>query len=213
MNELFNPNVTAFAENYTSAENELLQQVARFTQTQHAEPHMMSSREQGMLLKFISIMKQPLRILEIGTFTGYSALWLAEGLPPDGLLHTIEFRPETAAIAQQYFNQSPFASKIKLHVGDAKTIIPSLNETWDIVFIDADKTGYIEYFDMVLPQVKQNGFILADNIFFHGRVFEENPKGKSAKAVKAFNHYILQQTSVEKLVLTLRDGLYILRKL
>ncbi|HMR84053.1 MAG TPA: O-methyltransferase [Niabella sp.] len=205
--------LTQFSDQYTSKEGPLLAKINDFTHQHHAEPHMLSGHVQGQLLKMFSQMIRPRRILEIGTFTGYSALCLAEGLTDDGMLHTIEFREETAAIAQEFFNRSVYKNQVKLHTGNAAEIIPQLNETWDLVFIDADKVGYINYFELVLPQVRKNGFILADNIFFHGEALKENAKGKSAKAVKTFNDFINQRTDIEKVVLTVRDGLYLIRKI
>ena len=156
---------------------------------------------------------RPRRILEIGTFLGYSAVCLAKGLTEDGQLHTIELRQEEAAKAKEFFSQSPFNSKIILHLGSALDIIPGLDETWDLVFIDADKPAYIEYFNLVLPKVRKNGFIFADNIFFHGQVLEQEVKGKNAIGIKAFNEHIQQRTDIEKVILTLRDGLFLIRKL
>ncbi len=204
--------LTRFADQYSSPEEELLAEINEFTRLHHAEPHMLSGHVQGGFLKMISHMIQPRRVLEIGTFTGYSALCLAAGLSEDGILHTIENREHTAAIAAGFFRQSAHKNKIKLHTGNAAEIIPELKETWDLVFIDADKTGYINYFDMILPDVRQNGFILADNIFFHGEALKENVKGKSARAVKLFNDFIHHRTDIEKIVLTIRDGLYLIRK-
>lgn len=211
--ELINPILEHFAENYSSKDDELLAEIAHFTQTRHAEPQMLSGQVQGRLLQMISQMMRPKRILEIGTFTGYSALHLAQGLDDEGLLHTIENRPETAEIAHNFFLKSALYPKIKLHVGNAREIIPNLDETWDLVFIDADKPGYIDYFKLTLPAIRKGGFILADNIFFHGKVFEDEPKNKSAKGIKAFNDFIQQRSDIEKVVLTIRDGLYLLRKL
>ncbi|OJU25671.1 MAG: methyltransferase [Sphingobacteriales bacterium 41-5] len=211
--DLINPEITRFAEQFTSKEDGLLSEIAHFTNTQHAEAHMLSGHVQGQLLRMISFMLRPKRILEIGTFTGYCALCLAEGLDADGMIHTIESRHETSEIAHNFFLKSALYPKIKLHTGDALSIIPKLNETWDLVFIDADKPGYIDYFKLVLPKVRKNGFILADNIFFHGKALEEEPKGKSAKAIREFNDYILSREDIEKVVLTIRDGLYLLRKL
>lgn len=204
--------LSEFANQYTTKEDILLSEINEFTYQHHAEPHMLSGHLQGQLLKMFSHMVRPKRILEIGTFTGYSALCLAEGLSDDGILYTIESREETSAIAQNFFNKSALGSKIKLHTGNAADIIPQLNETWDLVFIDADKPGYINYFDMILPKVRKNGFIFADNIFFHGEALKENAKGKSAKAIKEFNTYINNRTDIDKVVLTVRDGLYIIRK-
>lgn len=204
--------LSEFANQYTTKEDILLSEINEFTYQHHAEPHMLSGHLQGQLLKMFSHMVRPKRILEIGTFTGYSALCLAEGLSDDGILYTIESREETSAIAQNFFNKSALGPKIKLHTGNAADIIPQLNETWDLVFIDADKPGYINYFDMILPKVRKNGFIFADNIFFHGEALKENAKGKSAKAIKEFNTYINNRTDIDKVVLTVRDGLYIIRK-
>ncbi len=211
--DIINPQITDFAEQFSTKEDALLAEISHFTNTQHAEPHMLSGHVQGQVLRMISFMLRPKRILEIGTFTGYSALCLAEGLDDEGFIHTIESRPETSAIAHNFFAKSALYPKIKLHTGNALDMIPTLHETWDLVFIDADKPGYIDYFKLVLPQVKKNGFILADNIFFHGKALEEEPKGKSAKAISEFNDFIQHRTDIEKVVLTIRDGLYLLRKL
>ncbi|WP_346237173.1 O-methyltransferase [Niabella insulamsoli] len=205
--------LTQFADQHTSAEDALLAEINAFTQQHHAEPHMLSGHVQGQLLKMISCMIRPARILEIGTFTGYSALCLAQGLTETGEIHTIEFRETTAAIARRFFDKSALKHQIKLHTGQAAAIIPELKEQWDLVFIDADKPGYIDYFELVFPHVKKNGFILADNIFFHGEALKENAKGKSAKAIRQFNKFISDRTDIEKLVLTIRDGLYLIRKI
>jgi caffeoyl-CoA O-methyltransferase len=157
-------------------------------------------------------MIRPRRILEIGTFTGYSALCLAKGLTADGELHTIEIREDDAATAKGFFSRSAYADKIILHVGSALNIIPALNQTWDLVFIDADKPAYIDYFNLVFPKLRKNGFILADNIFFHGQVLE-GAKSKSAKGIQQFNDYVRSRTDIEKVILTLRDGLFLIRKL
>ncbi|MBA2500891.1 MAG: class I SAM-dependent methyltransferase, partial [Chitinophagaceae bacterium] len=135
------------------------------------------------------------------------------GLSSDGILHTIELREEDAFIARDYFNKAGLDEKIIVHTGNALNIAGSLNETWDLVFIDADKPGYIDYFNLVFPDVKKNGFILADNIFFHGQVLQQEVKGKNAKAIMAFNQFIKARSDVDKVALTIRDGLYLIRKL
>ena len=211
--ELINRVVQQYAENYTSAEDALLAEINQYTYSQHADPGMLSGHLQGKLLEMISCMIRPARILEIGTFTGYSALCLVRGLEENGKLHTIELRGEDADLAQSYFDRSLFKSQINIHRGNALQIIPELNETWDLVFLDADKPAYIEYFNLVFPRLRKNGFILADNIFFHGEVLEEPVKGKSAKGIQAFNDFIKDRQDIEKLVLTIRDGLYLIRKL
>ena len=210
---IVDPLAQAYAEKYTSAEEDLLKEIADFTYSNHPKSHMLSGHLQGKFLEAISRMVQPKRILEIGTFTGYSALYLAKGLAEDGFLHTIEVRKDDAATAKAFFERSFFKEKIILHIGDALEIIGEMDETWDLVFIDADKENYINYFNLVLPKIKTNGFILADNVLFHGQVLEEEIKGKSAKAIQAFNDFILSRTDIEKLMLPVRDGLYVIRKL
>lgn len=202
-----------YAESYSSPEDALLKEVNDYTMQNHSESVMLSGHLQGKVLEMISCMIQPRRILEIGTFTGYSGLCLAKGLTEEGQLHTIEVREADAAKAQSFFSRSSFADKIILHTGNALDIIPALEETWDLVFIDADKPTYIQYFNLVLPRLRKNGFILADNIFFHGQVLEPTVKGKSAKGIQAFNDFIKGRTDIEKCVLTIRDGLYLIRKL
>ncbi|MEK7225839.1 MAG: O-methyltransferase, partial [Bacteroidota bacterium] len=172
-----------------------------YTYNKHDDPQMLSGHLQGKALEMISCMIRPKRILEIGTFTGYSALCLAKGLTDEGQLHTIELREEDVQLARSFFNRSVYADKIISHSGNAAEIIPKLDETWDLVFIDADKPAYIGYFNLVLPQVRKNGFILEDNIFFHGGVLEENVKGKNAKGIDAFNKFIKERTDIEKVIL------------
>lgn len=211
--DLIHPRVQVYAETFSSPEDDLLKEIADFTKENHPEHHMLSGHLQGKLLEMISYMIRPRRILEIGTFNGYSALCLAKGLTADGRLHTIELRENDALTAKGFFNRSSFAEQIILHTGNALDIVPFLTESWDLVFIDADKVSYIEYFKNVLPQVKQNGFILADNIFFHGEVFADEVKGKSAKAIQEFSGFIRERNDIDKMVITLRDGLYLMRKL
>lgn len=211
--DIIHPLAQQYAEAHTSPEDELLQEIAAATRAHHPHHHMLSGHLQGKLLEMISRMIRPRRVLEIGTFTGYSALCLAKGLAADGQLHTIERREEDARTAKAYFDRSVFADRIILHTGDALEIVPGLDESWDLVFIDADKVSYTEYFTLVLPKLRQNGFILADNIFFHGQVLDEAVKNKSAKAVKAFNEFIQAREDIDKMMITLRDGLYLLRKL
>ncbi|MDQ3683109.1 MAG: class I SAM-dependent methyltransferase, partial [Bacteroidota bacterium] len=146
-------------------------------------------------------------------FTGYSALCLAKGLTADGILHTIELREDESAIAQGFFNRSAHTEKIILHTGDALQIIDEIEETWDLVFIDADKVGYINYFNKVILKLRKNGFILADNVLFHGEVLTSPVSGKNAIAIQAFNDFVNSRNDVEKLMLPLRDGIYLIRKI
>ena len=210
--EIINPLAEAYASQFTSPEEALLQDVAAATQGSHAHAHMLSGHVQGKFLEMISTLLQPRRILEIGTFTGYSALCLAKGLLKDGKIHTIELRDEDASVARANFNRSIDAGKIILHVGNALSIIPGLNETWDLVFIDADKVNYTNYYQLVLPLVRSGGVILADNVLFHGQVLQEQITGKNAKAIQEFNEYVQQNAGVDKVLLTIRDGLLMIRK-
>ncbi len=210
--DLLNPLAQQYAEKYTSPDDSLLQEIADYTYGHHPHAHMLSGHLQGKLLEMISCMIQPRRILEIGTFTGYSALCLAKGLRQGGQLHTIELREEDAATAKGYFERSVYKGEILLHIGDALTIMETLQEVWDLVFIDADKTGYINYFNRVLPKVRKNGYILADNVLFHGQVLEKELTGKSAKAIQSFNDFIAGRADIEKVLLPVRDGIYLIRK-
>ena len=211
--EIVNPAAQQYSERYTTAEDALLKEISDFTYRHHASPHMLSGHLQGKFLQFISRMIMPMRVLEIGTFTGYSALCLAAGLEPGGRLHTIELRSDDAEVAQGYINKSIYKEMIFIHIGDAMKIIGEIGESWDLVFIDADKENYIHYFNRVLPKVRQNGFILADNVLFHGEVLEQEIRGKNAKAIQAFNDDVARRNDIERLLLPVRDGLMIMKKL
>lgn len=210
--ELIHPLAEAYASNYSTAEDAVLKQIALETRSAHADPQMLSGHLQGQFLEIISKLIQPKRILEIGTMVGYSSICLAKGLAKDGVLHTIELRQEDAAIARTNFERAGLQHCIQLHVGNAKEIIPQLQETWDLVFLDADKTGYETYYQLVKPRLKQGGMILADNVLFHGEVLKEEIKGKNAKAIQLFNEMVAADDEVEKMMLTLRDGLFLIRK-
>lgn len=209
--ELINPKAQSYAEYFSPQEDSLLNQVEREAQ-EHPEKHMLSGALQGKLLEMISLITQPRYILEIGTFVGYSSLCLAKGLKQDGELHTLELDEETAAIARANFKKSKTDGKIILHTGNALEIIPKLDKPWDLVFIDADKTGYSDYYRLLLPGLKSGALILADNVLFHGQVLEKKLKGKSAEAIQAFNEMILRDKQVDKVMVTVRDGLFLIRK-
>jgi predicted O-methyltransferase YrrM len=211
--EIVHPLANEYAEKFTSPEAEVLQLISNQTnesRSQHA--HMLSGHVQGKFLEIISQLIRPHRILEIGTFTGYSAICLAKGLSVDGRLHTIELREEDAALSRNNFIKAGLGDKIISHAGNALDIIPALEEEWDLVFIDADKPGYISYFNLVLPKLKKGGIILADNVLFHGEVLNEEIKGKNAIAIHAFNEHVKKCTEVEIVLLTVRDGLMLIRK-
>lgn len=210
--ELIEPLAHAYAEKYSSSPDPLLDEIEQYTLSHHPEAHMLSGRLQGRLLSMMSSLLRPRRVLEIGTFMGYSALCLAEGLAEGGRLHTIELREEDANRAAGYFRRSNQEDRIILHRGNALAIIPALDEVWDIVFIDADKTGYSDYYRLVLPRMRSGGLIIADNVLFHGQVLETPVEGKSAKAIQAFNEIVAADATVEKVMVTLRDGLFFIRK-
>jgi caffeoyl-CoA O-methyltransferase len=201
-----------YASLYTSLEDELTYKIYKETVEHHAHAHMLSGHVQGKLLSFISNISNPKYVLEIGTFTGYSALCLAEGLKDDGELHTIEIRDEDADVALKNFKASEKNKNIILHRGNAKEIIPTLPYQWDLVFIDADKVSYVDYYELVLPRLSERGFIIADNVLFHGQVLEQPIKGKNALAIDAFNKHVANDVRVEQVLLTVRDGLLLIKK-
>jgi len=212
--ELIDPEIEAYCESHTTAESELLYRLYRQTHLQTINPRMASGQLQGQFLSLISKMMRPRRILEIGTFTGYSAICLAEGLTDDGELHTIEINEEYEDRIREYFADSPDSGKIKLHIGDAKKIVPSLPAEWDLVFIDAEKTDYQEYYDIVLPLVRKGGFILIDNTLWNSKVIHEvEHNDKDTQAILAFNDMVQQDDRVRNLLLPFRDGIMILEKL
>jgi caffeoyl-CoA O-methyltransferase len=211
--DIVNPLAEKYAEQFTTVHDALLQQILEETYAKHAQSHMLSGHVQGKFLQMVSYMIQPMKVLEIGSFTGFSALCLAAGLQKEGMLHTIELREEDAAVSQNNFNKSDYAQQIKLHFGNAKDIIPTLHEEWDLIFIDADKPSYIDYYELTLPTLKKGGFILADNVLFHGQVLEENITGKNAIAMHAFNEHIKKDTRTEQVMLSVRDGITIIRKI
>ncbi len=210
--KLVDPLVEAYAKKFTTAESDNLRKVNNDTVLAHAKAHMLSGHVQGRFLSFISNIIQPKYVLEIGTFTGYSALCLAEGLKVDGALHTIEIRNEDANTAETNFRAAGFNKHIVLHRGIAMDIIPTLPFLWDLVFIDADKTGYIDYYEIIVPRLSQNGVIVADNVFFHGQVLDQPIQGKNAIAIDAFNQHVMHDNRVEQVMLTVRDGLLMIKK-
>ena len=214
---LFNMQITSplaedYIAEYCSQNDEALFRFHKNILENHPQQHLQSSWVQGELLSFMAQMKRPKYILEIGTFTGFAAMCLAKGLQPNGELHTIELREEDAKQSLENFKISPHQNQIYLHCGNAKNIIPTLLYKWDLVFIDADKTSYIDYYNLVLPQLADDGIILADNVLFHGQVFEENITGKNAKAIHEFNNYVANDERTEQVILTVRDGLMLIRK-
>ncbi len=197
---------------HTADENELLKRINRETHLEVLQPRMLSGHFQGRVLSMLSKMIQPKRILEIGTYTGYSALCLAEGLKMDGKLVTIDVNEELAARVQSYFDESSFSKQISYVISPALEVIPSLNETWDLVFIDADKQNYIEYYEMILPLVKSGGYIILDNVLWSGKVTDSQKNDKDTVLLRKLNTLIHTDERVEEVLLPIRDGLMIARK-
>lgn len=203
--------VNSYLENICDEENSLLKTINRETYLRETMPHMMSGHYQGRVLSMISKMVSPKRILEIGTFTGYATLCLAEGLVPEGFLHTIDINEEQEERVQGYFDNSPFATQIRYHIGDAIEIIPTLEGDFDLVFIDADKKRNLTYYDMLVDRVPSGGILMIDNVLWKGKVFDENPDNQT-KQVLELNNTLARDSRVEKLILPVRDGLFVLRK-
>jgi predicted O-methyltransferase YrrM len=210
--DLVNPLAEAYAKKYSSLEDGLLDAIEIETNTMHKHAHMLSGSLQGKMLSMFCQMINPLKVLEIGTFTGYSALCLVKGMQANGMLHTIELREADATTAATNFERAGFSQQIQLHVGDALQIIPTIDEIWDLIFIDADKVRYIDYYELTLPKLKKGGWIIADNVLFHGQVLEEPVTGKNAIAIQSFNDHVLADDRVEQMLLPLRDGLMLIRK-
>jgi caffeoyl-CoA O-methyltransferase len=209
--EFISEDLLNYCEKFTAPETALLAELNRQTHLKVNSPRMLSGHLQGRVLSFISRLLKPSRILEIGTYTGYSALCLAEGLNPGGKLFTIDPNEETNRFAKQYFERSEHKDKIELIEGDAQTIIPGLNHKWDLVFIDADKRNYSVYFDLIADKVNPGGLIIADNVLWSGKVLHKE-MDKDTEAIHEFNKKTSGDSRVEPLLLPVRDGLMILRK-
>jgi len=206
------PEWEEYAREHTTPEPSILAKLNRETQLSQVYPRMLSGHLQGTLLRMISHMLKPLRVLEIGTFTGYSAICLASGLQESGILHTIEVNPEQEDIIRRFIAEAGFKEKIILHIGEALKVIPELDEKWDLIFIDADKNNYLKYYKMVFEKVRIGGFILADNAFWGGKVLDENTTDKETLGILEFNEFIQKDERVENILCPIRDGLMIIRK-
>jgi len=210
--EFISEQLLNYSENFSAPESALLNDLNRQTHLKVGQPRMLSGHLQGRFLSFISKISKPNYILEIGTYTGYSALCLAEGLIETGKLITIDPNEETNLFAQGFINNSPLKNKIELIKGDAQNILPGLNYKWDIVFIDADKINYSKYFDLVIDHLNPGGIIIADNVLWSGKVLEEK-KDKDTLAIHEFNEKVSGDKRVDSLLLPVRDGLMLMRKL
>ncbi len=202
-----------YTANHTSAESEVLAQLNRDTHAKVLQARMLSGHVQGRILSTFSHMLKPKRILEIGTYTGYSAICLAEGLAEGGKLHTIDINEELEEMVKSYIAKANMENQIQMHVGNAMEIIPALHETWDLVFIDADKGNYSNYFDLVIDHLRPGGYIIADNVLWSGKVVEKvSAKDLETQALLDFNKKVHEDKRVENVLFPVRDGLMVCRK-
>lgn len=203
--------IEKYIDAHTTDESDVLQQLNRKTHADILMPQMLSGKVQGQFLKFISQMLQPRRILEIGTYTGYAAICLAEGLTENGKLFTIDINEELTELVNTYIDKAGLRNKIIPIVGDAREEIAKLNETFDLVFIDADKQNYSLYYDLVFDRVRSGGFILADNVLWSGRIIDEK-KDKDTQKLAEFNTKVQQDSRVDNVIVSIRDGIMMARK-
>ena len=213
MSEIVNEKIEKYIEAHSQAEPKLLQELNKETWKTVHGPGMLSGHYQGRLLSMISKLIQPKNILEIGTYTGYSALSMAEGMQSDGKLHTIDINEELYDLQRKYFDRSDYSERIIQHVGDAKEIIPTIDASFDLVFIDADKRGYKNYVEIVLPKMNSGGLIISDNVLWKGKVVDENAEkaDKRTESLKAFNVFMNNHPQLETILLPIRDGLTLSR--
>lgn len=207
-NRLFN-----YCESHSTPVGALLDDLERETHLRTLKPRMLSGPFQGQILRFLSKMIQPKNILEIGTFTGYSAICLAQGLSEGGTLHTIEVNEELAYLINKYTHAAGLQSAIQLHIGDAKVILPTIDATFDLAFIDAGKRDNAFYYDLLFDRIPVGGYILVDNVLWHGKVFDSEQQDDQTKAIRAFNNKIHQDQRVEQIMLPIRDGLLLAQKI
>ena len=207
-------NEEAYILNHIDEEGEHLAELYRKAHIQLVRPRMLAGHLQGRILKMLVRMHRPQRILEIGTYTGYATLCLAEGLPEGGEIHTVEIDDEMEDFIRKQFSQSKLKDKIRLHIGDAKEIIPNLDGMFDMVYIDGDKREYCDYYDLVFDRIRSGGVILADNTLWNGKVLEKpDSNDKQTLGIVRFNEMIKQDKRIEKIIFPLRDGLTVIFKL
>lgn len=213
--EIISPQLETYLDNHTRSESELLKRLQKETFQKTTQPQMLSGAYQGRLLSLISKMLRPKTILEIGTFTGYATLCLAEGLAQDGKIITIDRNEELIYLPKKYFAESEFATQIEIKLGNALDILDQLSdETYDLVFIDADKSNYINYYEKVITQMNSGGVILADNVLWYGKVLEEaKSTDKDTQILQELNDLVAKDPRVESLILPIRDGISLIRKI
>ena len=210
--EFISPELQQYVTEHSSAVSPLLSQIDRDTHLEVLQPRMLSGHFQGRVLSMLAQLLKPTSILEIGTYTGYSALCLAEGLSPDGKLITIDVNEELAPRVRSYFEASAYAQQIDYRIGNAAQLIPTLQYTFDLIFIDADKQQYPLYYEQALEKLKPGGFILIDNVLWSGKVLDTQHQDKDSVLLRELNLKISQDVRVEKVLLPIRDGLYLIRK-
>jgi caffeoyl-CoA O-methyltransferase len=212
--ELIPEEIQKYVEEHTSPETPLLRKLNRETNSKVMMPRMLSGHLQGRILSLFSRMIKPANILEVGTYTGYSAICLAEGLQPGGKITTIDINEELEDMVRQYFDDAGITDKVDYRIGDAMEIVAKLKDIYDLVFIDADKINYSNYYDLIIDKVRQGGYIVADNVLWSGKITAtEAKKDKNIRALVEFNTKVHQDERVENVLLPVRDGLMILRKL
>lgn len=210
--EELSPEMDRYLENHASQEPDILKRLRRETYQKTTQPHMISGFQQGRLLSIISKILKPQKILEIGTFTGYATLCLAEGLPENGKLITLDVNEDLAYLPKKYFDESRYAQQIEFKIQDAKAFLKETNEVFDLVFVDADKENYVEYFHLIKSKIKSGSIVLFDNVLWYGKVLEEEPKQQSTQNIKELNYLIAKDEDFENLILPLRDGVNVLLK-
>jgi len=211
---LFSDQLEEYARQMSSPELPVLQRLSRETYAKVLNPRMLSGHIQGQILQLISTLKSPSAILEIGTYTGYSAICLAQGLKPGGVLHTIESNPELEDFATNFFVEAGLEQKIKMHIGNALEVIPKLNVPFDLVFIDADKENYIRYFELVFDSMPPGGIILADNVLWNGKVLSPAAENDlETRGIILFNDFIRSHPGITHFILPYRDGLSVIKKI
>ena len=202
-----------FIVDHSTPEDPVLEDLYRQTHIRFVNPNMIAGHLQGKFLEMISRMINPSCILEIGTFTGYSAICLAKGLKPDGILITVEANDELTEFAQSYFTKAGVASKIKMITGRFQYVATTINEKFDLVYFDGDKREYVEYYNLTIDKVRPGGFIIADNVLWGGKVLDKNTKDSQTKGIIEFNEMISRQKNIENIILPVRDGLMLIRKI
>ena len=205
------PEMDRYLENHTSVEPDILKRLRKETFQKTTQPHMISGYLQGRLLSILAKMSQPKNILEIGTFTGYATLCLAEGLAKNGKITTLDVNEELAYLPEKYFQESKFSNQIDFQLIDAKSFLKKTDEVFDFVFIDADKENYVDYFKLIKPHIKSGAVVIFDNVLWYGKVLEEKPKQKSTQIIKELNELVAKDQDFENLILPLRDGLHLIR--